>query len=214
MLLFTALAEAKGAFSLSSALETASVSPTYFQYQYGFASDSDFGVAIAFYYSGAPENTFANALSIGRRISTSVFGWPADVVLFVGAQQFDEKGLQPDSYGISFYPKVYKTFVVPYTSIPLRAGLGLGLNYVTRIPVVEVRDFAPDNSEKLTVYIDYTLQLSLTQLMGKPTGFLSGAVNDIYFGYSILHRSTAFGLFAETGGGVNYMGFGVEFVFR
>jgi len=97
---------------------------------------------------------------------------------------------------------------------PLRLGLGEGLSYVSRIPFVEVGDFAPDKSAKLTNYLEWTAQTSLRYLLGSRTGRLSNRLKDAYIGYSIFHRSTVFGVFADTGGGVNYMGIGLELIFE
>ena len=51
----------------------------------------------------------------------------------------------------------------------------------------------------------------LLALMGIDGGQL---LNSSWLGYSIFHRSTVFGLFAETGGGINYPGITLEFVFK
>lgn len=54
------------------------------------------------------------------------------------------------------------------------------------------------------------MQTSLAHLLGNGNRRFSAYIRDIYIGYSIFHRSTVFGLFADTGGGVNYMGIGIE----
>ena len=184
------------------------------QYQHGRASDSDFWQGLLFYYEEAEEHTYLNALSLGIPVQSRLKRWQIDVAWYVGFQQFAERGFQSDSYGVSVYPKFFKPFKLPYTDIALRAGFGLGLSYVSRIPVVEQRDFEPEKSAKLSVYIDYTIQYSLKRQLGLSSDSSRKSIADVYLSYSIVHRSTAFGLFAETGGGINYMGIGLEFELR
>jgi len=186
----------------------------YFQYQHGRASDSDFYQALFFYHDESMEHTYANAVSVGLPLRRLWWGKSLETAVHVGFQHFDERGFQPDSYGISLYPKITGDLRIPYTNIRLRTGLGIGLSYVSRIPVVEQRDFEPEESAKLTVYLDYTLQYSLKRLLGLSAGNSQSALIDAYLGYTVIHRSTAYGLFAETGGGINYLGLGLEFVFR
>lgn len=184
------------------------------QYQHGRATDSDFYQGLLFYYDDAVESTYSNAVSIGWRTRDQLFGRPATLIWYLGFQHFNERGFQPDSYGISVYPKIHVPWFLPLTGVKVRSGLGVGLSYVSRIPVVEKRDFEPDESAKLTVFIDYTLQLPLSQFTSDTRSGFSRSLTEVYLGYSILHRSTAYGLFAETGGGINYIGLGFELVFR
>ena len=183
------------------------------QAQHAVVSESDFGPALAFQHERAIENTTVFAVSAGRVIADNVFGWPAEVVVYGSLQYFDERGLQPNVYGATVYIKAYKLFRLGSMQFPLRLGLGEGLSYVSRIPAVEVEDFAPEESAKLTNYLEWSMQTSLRYLMEGDEGRFSKNIKNAYIGYSIFHRSTAFGLFAEKGGGVNYMGIGVEFTF-
>lgn len=188
-------------------------SALHIQMHVAVVSESDFGPALAFQYERPIRNSNVNALSVGRVIGDNLFGWPAELIAYGGIQYFDERGLQPDIYGATAFIKVYKSFKLGDINLPVRLGLGEGLSYVSRIPFVEVQDFAPNQSAKLTNYLEWTMQTSLSYLLGRRGGRLSHHIRDAYIGYSIFHRSTAFGLFAETGGGINYMGIGVEFIF-
>ena len=40
--------------------------------------------------------------------------------------------------------------------------------------------------------------------------FRSGGIEDMSVGFIVWHRSSVFGVFAQTKGGINFMGFGVE----
>jgi len=199
---------------ITNALTNLQNNPTHYQLQGVFTSETDFGPAMLFSYERSPERTRAYAFSAGRKLSDTVFGWPVETLGYLGVQQFDERGLQTDGYGVSAFVKFHTTFNFPFTHVPIRIGLGPGLSYVSRIPIAEQRDFAPAKSNKLLVYLEYSVQLSLAHLMGRTPGKFSASISDVYFGYTVIHRSSGYGLLAETGGGINYLGFGIEVKLR
>lgn len=184
----------------------------YLQTQLAVASESDFGPAVAFQYERPEQVTRLASLSVGRHVGHSLFGWPADILAFGSIQYYGERGFQPDVIGTAFYIKAYREIRLGQSRFPLRLGLGEGLSYASRIPVVEVEDFAPDSSAKLTNYLEWTLHTSLNHLLGNGGRRFSPGIRDVYIGYSVFHRSTVFGLFASKGGGVNFMGIGIELV--
>src|SRR5439155_177246 len=64
--------------------------------------------------------------------------WPD----FVGLARHKEAGFQPDFYQINAYIKAYY-YGFPWDShVRTRVGLGIGLAYARRIPLMEVRDLA------------------------------------------------------------------------
>jgi|GEM_PF-1328872 len=189
-------------------------SPLHLQTQFAFVSESDFGPALAFQYERPIRSTHVTAVSAGRAIADNLFGWPVKLVAYASLQYFDERGLQPNIIGATAYVKAYKLVKLGAWQFPLRLGLGEGLSYAARIPFIEAEDFAPEQSAKLNNYLEWSMQTSLSYLLGRGASRLSYNIKDAYIGYSIFHRSTAFGLFADTGGGVNYMGIGVEFIFE
>ncbi len=181
---------------------------------FGVASESDFGPAIGLRYEPASRRTNVTSISVGRQVADRVFRWPAELVLYGGLQRFGERGAQGDIAGATLYVKAYKRFQLGRRGIPLRVGLGEGLSYADRIPSVEAEDFLPERSARLVNYLEWSVQSSLGYWLGRPAGAFSRTVGDVHVGYTIFHRSTMFGLFASTGGGVNYMGFGVEVELR
>lgn len=193
-------------------VETPATHYRFLQAHFAVASESDFGPALAFYYERPEQRTNLFHLSAGRQVGSTLFGWPAEIVAYGSIQYFGEQGYQPDVIGTALYIKAYRQFRIGKSQFPIRFGLGEGLSYVSRIPIVEVEDFAPDSSAKLTNYLEWTLQTSLGHMLGHGGRRLSPGIKDIYIGYSVFHRSTVFGLFASKGGGVNFMGFGVELV--
>jgi len=131
----------------------------------------------------------------------------------VGVQWVNERGLQPDAYGATAYIKAHYSWRLPWTRKHVRLGLGEGLSYLTRVPLSEERDFqkkGPDiHSEKLLNYVEWTVDVPLRQFDAM-TPLFRGSIKEIYVGGLVWHRSSIFGTFAETKGGINYMGFGFE----
>ena len=200
--------------SFSNVIDLLAERPYYLQFQSGFASDADFGPSLLFLLDRSEERTFHTGISIGSQVADSLFGFDVDVVVFFGLQNFIEQDFQPDSYGATAYWKVYRQWAPRWlpARLPLRFGLGQGLSYASRIPVSEQRDFEPDQSAETVHYLEWSVQFpvgGLLSLFGVQGG---GVLDNTWFGYSIFHRSTVFGLFAEDGGGINYPGVALEFV--
>jgi hypothetical protein len=194
--------------------KVAADSPLYLQYHYGVTSETDFGPSLLFQVERSQENTYLNSLSFGKKVANSLFGHDVDVIAYLGFQNYSEQGLQDSIAGMIIYWKVNKRTHVPFTAIPIRMGLGQGLSYVSDIPVAEVRDFAPQKSSRLVNYLEYSIHLSLRDWTGNHDSLTAGILKDFSIGYSIFHRSSVFGLFADKGGGINYPGLGIEFLFR
>jgi hypothetical protein len=58
-------------------------------------------------------------------------------------------------------------------------------------------------------YVEWTIDVPLRQF-GPLDNLISKEIDEVYFGFFIFHRSSVFGIFAETKGGINFMGFGFE----
>ncbi len=177
--------------------------------QHAQSSETDFGHTLFFDYENSPDSGAVTAFSLGKHLSDSVFSLPLDLAGYVSVQHFDENGFQSDAFGITAYLKLSYDFSLPKNILDLRVGLGEGLSYVSRIPTAEVRDFATKDaeSEKLLNYLEYSLDIPLSQFFGKKFG---KHIDEIYFGYTTWHRSSIFGLMSETGGGINYQGLIIE----
>ena len=165
-------------------------------------------------YEQSREYNSLSGVSVGKKISDKFIVWPFDIFAYASVQHFNERGFQADGWGATAYVKAYHTFMLPYTRMPIRLGFGNGLSYVSKIPVSEAREFAPYQSRKLIYYMDYSLQISVNYLLGVPDGKFSPGVEDVYLGYSIWHRSSAFGLFADSTDGINYLGLSLELSLR
>lgn len=188
--------------------------PWFFQGLIAYSSDADFHDSVAgFDFERSQERNYLSGLSVGKKITDRFLLWPFEVVAYASIQQFNEREQQSNGWGMTGYLKAYHSFTLPFTSFPLRLGFGNGLSYVSRIPASETRDFKPYQSKKLIYYMDYSLQASVSHLMGRGERPISPTIDDIFFGYSIWHRSTFFGLLGDSTGGINYLGISVEFLF-
>lgn len=184
---------------------------TYSRLQYGKSSESDFETALFGDYEASKESNYMIGGSWGRELDRRPFGAPLIGTVNVGMQWFDERGLQDNGYGVTVYYKLHYLWRLPWTDTRVRLGLGEGLSYVTKIPLNEVRDFAMkrSQSEKLLNHLEWTVDLPLRQF--KPlAGLFTGRIKEVSVGLVVWHRSSIYGLLAKTGGGSNFMGFGIE----
>lgn len=175
------------------------------------SSETDLYTVVIGDFDASPESNYAIAGSWGRQYSDTLFGAPIAMTGNVGAQWFNERGYQPDGWGVNAYIKALYDWRLPWTRKYLRLGLGEGLSYVTRIPASEQRDFAKKgvDSVKLMNYLEWTMDVPLRQF-ALFDNLLRNRVDEVYVGFIVWHRSTVFGLFGDEQGGVNFMGFGFE----
>ena len=175
------------------------------------SSETDLYTVVIGDFDGSPESNYAMAGSWGRQYSDTLFGAPIAMTGNVGVQWFNERGYQPDGWGANAYIKALYDWRLPWIRKHLRLGLGEGLSYVTRIPSSEQRDFAKKGVEsvKLMNYLEWTMDVPLRQFAPLDK-LLRNRVEEVYVGFIVWHRSTVFGLFGDSQGGINFMGFGFE----
>lgn len=177
------------------------------------SSESDLATVIVGDFDASPESNYLWGVEYGYQFSDTLFTWPIAMTANVGAQYFAERGYQDDGYGATASIKANYAWELPWTDKRIRLGLGEGLSYVTRIPTSEVRDFAKKDgaqSQKLMNYLEWTIDVPLRQFTPFAAMFRPGGLEDASVGFLVWHRSSVFGIFSETGGGVNFMGFGVQ----
>ena len=177
------------------------------------SSETDLTTAFFGDYDASPESNYGITVDYGRRYSDTLFTLPIEMTWNVGGQWLNERDYQPDAWGLTAYIKAHYTWRLPFTQKHVRFGLGEGLSYVTRVPLSEERDFQKKgediHSEKLLNYVEWTVDVPLRQFDSMAPLF-RGSIKEIYVGALVWHRSSVFGTFAETKGGVNFMGFGFE----
>ncbi len=175
------------------------------------SSETDLVTGFAGDFDASKESSYLIGASWGRKFSDTLFGLPVPMTANIGGQYINERGYQPDVYGVTAFIKAHYDLRVPFTQKNVRLGLGEGLSYLSRIPMSEQRDFAKKGaeSEKLMNYLEWTVDLPLHQFTAIDN-LLNNRIEELNLGFIVWHRSSVFGLFAESKGGVNYMGFGLE----
>ena len=123
---------------------------------------------------------------------------------YVGLLRHEEHGLQPDSWQVNAYMKVFYWGFPWRNSVRTRVGFGAGLSYAQAIPFAEAQSQAERgrNTSKLLQYLDPTIDVSVGDLFG------SKKLRETYFGLGVSHRSGIFGmaqLFDNVNGGSNYI---------
>lgn len=180
---------------------------------WGLSSDTDLTTAVWGDFEQSFEHTYMLGGSWGHTLRERWFGWPIELTGNLGVQWFDERGLQSDGYGLNAYIKAHYRWRLPGTRKHVRFGLGEGLSYVSRVPLSEERDFqkkgADIHSEKLMNYVEWSIDMPLRDFSTLDR-LIPKRIDEVYVGFFIFHRSSVFGVFAETKGGVNYMGLGIE----
>lgn len=176
------------------------------------SSETDLATVIVGDFDASPESNYLVGAVYGYQFSDTLFTAPLQMSANVGMQYFAERGYQDDGYGATAFIKASYDWRLPWTEKRIRLGLGEGLSYVTRIPMSEVRDFAKKDraeSEKLMNYLEWTIDVPLRQF--EPLhGLFNGGLEELSVGFIVWHRSSVFGIFSQTGGGVNFMGFGIQ----
>ncbi len=203
-----------GCASLSSAAiasEADEESLTAVRVYWSKSSETDLVTGFAGDFDASKESNYLIGANWGKKYSDTLFGLPLPMTANVGLQYFNERGYQKDAYGVTAFIKAHYDWRLPFTAKHVRLGLGEGLSYVTRIPLSEQRDFAKKGaeSEKLLNYLEWTIDLPLTQFASIDS-LVQGRVEELNLGFFVFHRSSVFGLFAESRGGVNFMGVGLE----
>jgi hypothetical protein len=187
---------------------------SYLRLHFSKSSETDLVTVVVGDFERSPENNYLIGATWGHDLSDTLFGLPFPMTWHLGVQWFNEQGYQPDALGATAFIKANYRMRVPWTKKHIDLGLGEGLSYVDRIPMSEQRDFAkkgPDvHSEKLMNYMEWTVDLPLRQFQALEPLFSGGGIEDMSVGFTVWHRSSVFGVFADTKGGINFMGIGVE----
>lgn len=175
------------------------------------SSETDLATVVVGDFDASQESNYLIGATWGYDYSDTLFGLPFPMSANVGVQYFNERGYQDDAWGATAFIKAHYTWRLPFTQKHVRLGLGEGLSYVTRIPMSEQRDFAKKDAEsaKLMNYVEWTVDVPLRQFDAMDS-ILRGRIEELSVGFIVWHRSSVFGLFSETKGGVNFMGFGFE----
>jgi outer membrane protein len=172
----------------------------------GRASDCDVAkiARLACTSTQTQDGTRIASVELGRPFIEGVRGWPLDLVGYVGLLHRDDRGVQPNSWQLNAYMKA-QFYGFPWRErVMTRIGLGAGLSYASRVPLIEVRDQQRNNrnTSKLLNYLDPTIDVSVGDLLG------ASKMKRVFLGLGVSHRSGIFGssqLLGNVNGGSNYI---------
>lgn len=143
--------------------------------------------------------TTAINLDIGKLISKNFYNLPIDIYEKGGISYFLEKG-SFDSKGRGPYDNFIEgnIYIKAYWKINdlFRLGFGEGISYASHIPIVEIDDTIDNNGKeekrhKLINYLDISFDVRIDKVF---------STKDVFLGYTLKHRSTAFGLYGASNG--------------
>jgi outer membrane protein len=185
----------------------------YWRFAYGWATPSNMGdILLRWEVEDDPQNNQMMSVFYGHPVADSLFTVESlDVYIspgFVyhrGADPFTDPntGITYDSQPTTEYVLAFKLYWNLEWPIRWRLGGAEGISYVKDITNLEQREmdnkgYRPSN---LMNYLDVSIDLNLGDL------FNAHAVRDLWFGYSLHHRSSIFetsSAFGRIKGGSNY----------
>ena len=163
---------------------------------YGFSDANDLGQILVGDWRRYEGDTSLLNLDGGYRLGYEVFDIPLDIYMKSALSYFNENGLQKNFLELTFYFKAYLKFDFWHNRV--RLGAGEGLSLAQEIPIVEIDDADGDPTAKFLNYLDISLDFDVGRLIHVD------AMNNLYLGYTLKHRSGIFGLFNGVHGGSNY----------
>ncbi|SES77414.1 MipA/OmpV family protein [Thalassotalea agarivorans] len=189
----------------------------YLRIAHGFATPSNIGDIIRFDWEKDPYNNQMTSLFYGYPLTDELFSLPIDIYLQTGIGWHwknsdlpsDTNSVQIDQH-IQEYDvgiKAYYTFTWPTA---WRFGVAEGFSYVSDMTYIELTEMEEKGyrPSKFINYLDFSLDVSLGDL------FNVNALNDVWVGWSIHHRSAIFEQSSQYGrikGGSNYNTLYVQF---
>ena len=117
--------------------------PLIARFGYGQSTDCDLAPIVEWrcFNVNQQDDTSIVLFDVGQVLVQRINGWPLDLAGFIGFLKHEDRGLQPDSWQINAYYKLYYYFG-PWWRDTLRTrfGLGGGISYASRVPFSEQRD--------------------------------------------------------------------------
>ncbi|WP_028111079.1 MipA/OmpV family protein [Ferrimonas futtsuensis] len=172
----------------------------YLRVAHGWATPSNLGEILGFDWEEDPYNNQLTSVFYGIPLTDTLFGLPIDLYFTPGAVYHHSSEVQKTSYEGVVAIKAYYTIDWP---LRWRFGVAEGLSYVSRPTYIERSDLEEKGyrPSKLMNYLDFSFDLNLGDL------FQSAALEQVWFGWSIHHRSSIFessSAFGRIKGGSNY----------
>ena len=172
---------------------------------YGWADYSDLGEILSFKREAHPANVHVAGLDGGYALAKRWLNLPWNFELKGSYYRYEENGYQNDINELLLYLKGYIVF--DFFANEVRLGVGEGLSYTDGIIYVEKieAEAKHDNNSHILNYLEFTLDFDSGKLLHVK------ALERLFVGYALKHRSGVFGLYNEVRkGGSNYNMFYIE----
>ncbi|MGJ8674216.1 MipA/OmpV family protein [Rubritalea sp.] len=174
---------------------------SYWRISQGFGTSSDFqNILLGEFKTDDEADVNMTSIFYGHPLSDTLFGSPWDVYLTPGMVYHYSSDVQDTSLEFILAVKAYYTFPLPWR---LRLGIAEGISYADSLTYYERNDLAEKevSESKLLNYLDLSLDLNMGDV------FNSNALEDLYLGAAIHHRSGIYGsssAFGDVSGGTNF----------
>ncbi len=181
----------------------------YLRIAHGVATPSNTGDILLGDTQRDPHSNQLSSVFYGYPISNELFSLPLDMYLTSGVIWHWRSDVQKSNAEVVAAIKLYYTLEWP---VKWRIGLAEGLSYVKDITYIEQKEldekgYAPSN---ILNYMDISFDMNAGDLFDKKDW------NDVWFGYSLHHRSAIFEKSSQFGrikGGSNYNTMYLQFKF-
>lgn len=170
---------------------------------YGWATLKDLGNVIVGQINPDHKQYKLYSIDGGKLLYPNVNDWPVDIYAKGGLTYYNEDSFN-NCYGADVYIKAFYNF--DFLANRVRFGFGEGLSYTTKLLQIEKKDSINKHSptSKFLNYLDISLDFDIGKLVR------SKALEELYLGALIKHRSGVFGLFNGVHGGSNYLSLYIE----
>lgn len=170
----------------------------YLRFAHGWATPSNIGEIIRGNTESDEYNNQMTSLFYGIPLAESLFSLPIEFYLTPGFAYHYNSDVQDP---ITEYVIAIKAYYTVDWPVRWRFGFAEGLSYVSEVTYIEANDDPDRSNSQILNYLDFSLDVNL----GDVTTLK--ALNKLWLGYSIHHRSAIFetsSLFGRSKGGSNY----------
>ncbi|MFN2368027.1 MAG: MipA/OmpV family protein [Desulfurivibrionaceae bacterium] len=190
-------------------LKSSITAKPYLRLVHGWATPSHTQDIVTFQHREDDRDNKLLSIFYGHPLSDELLGLPLATYLTPGYVWHWHSDVQDSGQEFVLAIKSYYTFAWPSQ---WRVGLGTGFSYASRISYIEELEMAKKGYEdvKWLLYLDFSMEMNLGKLLRLD------AMDDIWLGYSLHHRSGIFGtssLFGRIKGGSNYNTISLQYHF-
>ncbi len=181
----------------------------YFRIAHGWATPSNIGEIINLNTQKDPYNNQMTSFFYGHPLTDELFGVPLDIYFTPGIVHHWSSEVQSASTEYVAAIKAYYTFDWPTL---WRFGFAEGMSFIDSITYIEQTEMDSKgyNASNLLNYLDFSFDVNVGDLIN------NHALNNMWIGYSLHHRSAIFEQASQYGrikGGSNYNSLYVQFAF-